>query len=314
MTSNRVPAIHDADRRLGLGPRSEFPDGLRDHPALRHKSGDGVSRSTSHGSDALIVVSHLTKIFRPLQLRLRSFPPVRRQPSVCALREVELTVRRGEVLGLLGTNGAGKTTLLKILATLILPTAGRVTVEGHDVTRETNRVKAMIGLATSDERSFYWRLTGRQNLEFFAAFQGLSSRAARVRIEQLRHQLGLEALDRHFGVYSTGMRHRLAIARALLRQPQILLLDEPTRSLDPLAAAVLRRLIRDKLVAQIGCTVMLATHNLEEAEELCDRIAVLHEGRVVTCGTIEELRQRTGRRTATLAGVFAHLTTGSDLP
>jgi ABC-2 type transport system ATP-binding protein len=267
----------------------------------------------SHGSDAIIVVSCLTKIFYPLQLRLRSLRPVRRQPPVCALRELDLTIHRGEILGLLGTNGAGKTTLLKILATLILPTAGRVTVEGYDVAREADGVKAMIGLVTGHERSFYWRLTGRQNLEFFAAFQGLSPPEARVRIEQLREQLGLEALDRHFGLYSTGMRHRLAIARALLRQPRILLLDEPTRSLDPFAAGLVRRLIRDTLVTQMGCTVVLATHDLQEAEELCDRIAVLHEGRLVGCGTIGELRQRGGRHTTTLAGIFAYLTTRSDL-
>ncbi len=268
----------------------------------------------NHGSDGFIVVSRLTKVFHPLQLRLRSFRPVRRQPPVCALRELDLTVRRGEILGLLGTNGAGKTTLLKIIATLVLPTAGRVTVDGFDVAREADPVKAMIGLGSSDERSFYWRLTGRQNLEFFAAFQGLSHQAACDRIEQLREQLGLEALDRPFGLYSTGMRHRLAIARALLRQPQILLLDEPTRSLDPLAAGALHRLIRDTLVAQMGCTVLLATHNLQEAEELCDRIAVLHEGRLVGCGTLGELRQQSGRHTTTLAGLFAHLTNGSALP
>ncbi|MFQ5932647.1 MAG: ABC transporter ATP-binding protein [Nitrospiraceae bacterium] len=265
------------------------------------------------GSDPIIVVSQLTKIFHPLQLRLRSLRPVRRQPPVCALRGLDLTVGRGEILGLLGTNGAGKTTLLKVLATLILPTAGRVTVEGYDVAHDANRVKAMIGLGTSEERSFYWRLTGRQNLEFFAAFQGLSSHAARDRIEQLREQLGLEVLDRQFAVYSTGMRHRLAIARALLRQPQILLLDEPTRSLDPLAAGALRHLIRDTLVAQMGCTVVLATHNLGEAEEMCDRVAVLHEGRLAGCGTVAELRQRDSRQTTTLTNMFVHLTVGSDL-
>lgn len=266
------------------------------------------------GSDASIVVSQLTKIFHPLQLRLWSLLPGRRQPPVRALRELSLTVRRGEILGLLGTNGAGKTTLLKILATLILPTAGCVTVDGHDVTREADRVKAMIGWATGDERSFYWRLSGRQNLEFFGAFQGLAPRAVRERIAQLSEQLGLEGLDRRFGGYSAGMRHRLAIARALLRQPRILLLDEPTRSLDPLMADALRRLILDTLVAQMGCTVILATHNLQEAEELCDRIAVLHEGWLVGCGTVGELRQQSDHHPATLAGIFAHLATRSALP
>ncbi len=221
-----------------------------------------IAETMSHGSSPIIVVSQLTKIFYPLQLRLRSFRPVRRHPPVCALRALDVSIHRGEILGLLGTNGAGKTTLLKILATLILPTSGRVTVEGYDVAGQADQVKGIIGFGTSEERSFYWRLTGRQNLEFFAAFQGLSADATRGRIQQLREQLGMEALDRTFGVYSTGMRHRLAIARALLRQPRILLLDEPTRSLDPLAAGELRRLIQDTLVGQMGCTVVLATHNL----------------------------------------------------
>ncbi len=264
-----------------------------------------------HDTEAIIEVSGLTKVFHPLLLRLRLWPPIRRQPPVHALCEVDLTVRPGEVLGLLGTNGAGKTTLLKILATLILPTSGRVMVEGYDVAGQADQVKGIIGFGTSDERSFYWRLTGRQNLEFFAAFQGLSADAARSRIEQLREELGLEALDRTFGVYSTGMRHRLAIARALLRQPRILLLDEPTRSLDPLAAGELHRLIQKTLVAQMGCTVVLATHNLQEAEELCDRIAVLHEGRLVGSGTVAELRRSS--HSASLAGVFEDLITRSHL-
>jgi len=264
-------------------------------------------------SDPIIVVSRLTKIFYPVWLRLPFLLPGRRPPPVCALRELDLTIRRGEILGLLGTNGAGKTTLLKILATLILPTVGRVTVDGHDVVREADCVRGMIGLASGDERSFYWRLTGRQNLEFFAAFQGLRPSAARDRIEDLREQIGLEALDRRFGGYSTGMKHRLAIARALLCHPQILLLDEPTRSLDPLVAGVLRHLIRGTLVARMGCTILLATHNLAEAEELCDRIAVLHEGRLIACGTVGELRARSGGYPVTLTDIFARLTTRSDL-
>lgn len=288
------------------GEDAELAEGRGPYPR-------GTSASGS-GSDGIIVVSRLTKIFRPLRLRLRSLRPVRREAPVCALRGVDLTVYRSEVVGLLGTNGAGKTTLLKILATLVLPTAGRVTVEGHDVAREADRVKAMVGLVSGDERSFYWRLTGRQNLEFFAAFQGLSSRAAHNRIEQLREQLGLETLDRRFAVCSTGARHRLAIARALLSQPPILLMDEPTRSLDPLAAGALRRLIRNTVVGQMGCTAVLATHNLEEAEDLCDRIAVLHQGQLVGCGTVGELRCGSGCQTATLAGIFAHLASRSERP
>jgi ABC-2 type transport system ATP-binding protein len=257
-------------------------------------------------ADVAIEIRGLTKVFHPMKLRLRSFRAIRRQPPVCALKDFTLTVRRGEVLGLLGTNGAGKTTLLKILSTLVLPTAGRVTVLGQDIVLDAGQVREVVGLVTSDERSFYWRLTGRQNLEFFAAFQGLTKQATCARIEELRQQLGLEALDRRFALCSTGMRHRLAIARALLRQPAILLLDEPTRSLDPLARAALHRLIRDTLVEELGCTVVLATHDLAEAEALCDRLVILHQGRLLAGGTVEELRRHGGRAVA-LAALFEQL-------
>jgi len=148
--------------------------------------------SREHGGDTCILVSRLTKIFRPLEVHPLSWPPIRRQSPVCVLRDVDLSVGRGEILGLLGTNGAGKTTLLKILATLILPTAGRITIEGVDVIHEPHRAIQLVSLVTADERSFYWPLTGRQNLEFFAAFQGLGRDAARRRIEELQEQLGLK--------------------------------------------------------------------------------------------------------------------------
>jgi len=258
-------------------------------------------------SDEAIVIRGLTKVFHPIELRLRSLHPLRRQPPVSALQDLTLTVRRGEVLGLLGTNGAGKTTLLKILATLILPNVGQVAVHGWDVVRDADQVRRIVGLVTGEERSFYWRLTGRENLEFFAAFQGLTAQATAARIEELRQTLGLEALDRRFGLYSTGMRHRLAIARALLPHPAVLLLDEPTRSLDPLATAALHRLIRTTLVTELGCTIVLATHSLPEAEALCDRLAILHQGRLLACGTVAELRQGAGA--AALPTLFEQIVT-----
>ena len=269
--------------------------------------------SPDHGGDACILVSRLTKMFRPLELHPLSWPPIRRQSPVCVLRDIDLSVGRGEILGLLGTNGAGKTTLLKILATLILPTAGRITIEGVDLIREPHRAIQLVSLVTADERSFYWPLTGRQNLEFFAAFQGLNPDDARRRIEELQEQLGLEALDRQFGIYSTGMRHRLAIARGLLRRPHVLLLDEPTRSMDPVAANGLRRLIRDTLVAQLGCTVVLATHNLQEAEELCDREVFLHKGRLLSAGIVGALCPPPDAHGTALVDMFSRLTTMSHL-
>jgi len=255
-------------------------------------------------SDDVIMIRGLTKVFYPIELRLRSLRPLRRHPPVLALRDLSLAVRRGETLGLLGTNGAGKTTLLKILATLILPNAGKATVHGWDVVQDAGQVRGTVGVVTGAERSFYWRLTGRQNLEFFAAFQGLGARATAARIEELRWRLGLDALDRRFGLYSTGMRQRLAIARALLPQPAVLLMDEPTRSLDPLATAALYRVIRS---TRAGCTIVLATHSLAEAEALCDRVAILHRGRLLAWGTVSELRR--GGEATTLPALFERIVT-----
>jgi ABC-2 type transport system ATP-binding protein len=257
------------------------------------------------------VIDHLTKVFHPMALRLTSFPPIHREPPVIALHNVSLTLHRGEILGLLGTNGAGKTTLLKILATLVSPSSGQASVEGCDLVREPERVKGVVGLVTGDERSFYWRLTGRQNLEFFAAFQGLGAETTVKRIAELHCQLGLDALDRPFGLYSTGMRQRLAIARALLRRPTVLLLDEPTRSMDPLATAKLHQFFRDTLVKESGCSILLSTHSLHEAQTICDRVAVLHHGRLLRCLTVGEL-SRGAETVPEISLLFEQILSGGD--
>jgi ABC-type methionine transport system ATPase subunit len=153
---------------------------------------------------------------------------------VTALDGLDLEVGRGRVFCLLGPNGAGKTTLIKVLATLVLPDGGRASVAGYDVALEPGPAKNAVGYAVSDERSFYWRLTGRQNLEFFGALYGLGGPARDRRIDELLRLAGLEeAADLRFNGYSTGMRQMLAFARALLADAAILLVDEPTRSLDP---------------------------------------------------------------------------------
>jgi len=208
-----------------------------------------------------------------------------------ALRGVDLTVKTGEIFGLLGPNGAGKTTLVKILSCLILPDRGRAVIGGDDV-RHENRVKARIGLVHSDERSFYWRLSGRDNLRFFARLYDVPGKRIESRIDELLLKVDLAAAaPRRFSDYSSGMKQRLAIARALLHDPPILLMDEPTRSLDPAASLSLRRLIKDELNGRDGKTVLLATHNLREAEVLCDRIAILVQGTVRQVGTVSEVRR-----------------------
>jgi ABC-2 type transport system ATP-binding protein len=208
-----------------------------------------------------------------------------------ALRGVDLFVGRGEILGLLGPNGAGKTTLLKILCCLVLPDAGRALVAGID-TREENRVKSEIGLVHSDERSFYWRLSARENLRFFARLYDVPGRRIESRVSELLARVDLtEAADRPFSGYSSGMKQRCAIARALLHDPPILLMDEPTRSLDPAAARALREFVKHDLQRRDGKTVLLATHDLHEAQALSDRVAILVKGRVREVGTVDEVRR-----------------------
>jgi ABC-2 type transport system ATP-binding protein len=217
--------------------------------------------------------------------------PFQTPARVRALGGVDLRVATGEIFGLLGPNGAGKTTLVKILSCLVLPDRGRALVAGIDVTQE-NRVKPRIGLVHSDERSFYWRLTGRENMRFFARLYDLPGARIDARIDELLRRVDLvEAADRRFSGYSSGMKQRLAIARALLHDPPILLMDEPTRSLDPASALALRAFVKDELKRRDGKTILLATHNLREAEALCDRIAVLVEGTVRQTGTVAEVRR-----------------------
>jgi ABC-2 type transport system ATP-binding protein len=217
--------------------------------------------------------------------------PFQRAEPIEALRGVDLQVAEGEILGLLGPNGAGKTTLLKILSCLVLPDAGRAVVGGHD-TADENAVKRLIGYVHSDERSFYWRLSARENLRFFARLYDVPSRRVEARIDELLDRVDLrEAADRPFSGYSSGMKQRVSIARALLHDPPILMMDEPTRSLDPATSKGLRRFILDALRDRDGKTILLATHDLREAEVVSDRIAILVRGRVREIGTVSQVRR-----------------------
>jgi ABC-2 type transport system ATP-binding protein len=212
----------------------------------------------------------------------------------CAVENIDLTIKAGELFGLVGPNGAGKTTLIKMLSTLIIPTSGEIHIDGYDIRDETN-IKKTIGLATSDERSFYWRLTGRQNLQFFASLHNLSIREAHKRIEKTLAQVNLtDVANMRFQTYSTGMRQRLTIARAMLTNPKIIFMDEPTKGLDPPSAANLQKLIREHLIESLGITVLLSSHHLKEVEDICDRVAVMNNGTIRGCGTMAELRTLLG--------------------
>jgi ABC-2 type transport system ATP-binding protein len=240
----------------------------------------------------MLTVEHVDKSFPAVHgpgAMLRSLAG-QRIPRRQVLFDVNLSVRRGELFGLLGPNGAGKSTLLKLLATLTVPDRGRMTIDGIDVQREPLRAKQRIGLCTSDERSFYFRLTARQNMEFFGALMGLSGKFLRRRIDECVELVDMKPhLDSRFGGYSSGMRVRLTMARALLADPGILFLDEPTRAVDPVHAEELRALVRRNLVEAAGKTVILATNLLDEAWALCDRVAVVNHGRIVALGPPREL-------------------------
>lgn len=242
-----------------------------------------------------IEIRDITKRFR----RLRTFRDVVlypwRKPDHVAVDGLRFDVERGALFGLLGQNGAGKTTLIRMLSTTLLPTEGSATVAGYDVVTESRAVRARIGLVSSDERSFYFRLTGRQNLAFFAALFHVPSVLAWRRVEELVAELELTTyLDEPYHSYSSGTRQKLSIVRGLLTDPEVVFMDEPTRSLDPLAAHAVRRFIAERLVEQRGRTVLLATHSTVEAQELCHRLALIRSGRLAALGTIAELRQGVG--------------------
>ena len=241
-----------------------------------------------------ISIRNLSKTYPVPFRRVRAFFRRPAKDPVEALRDVSFEVETGEIFGLIGRNGAGKTTLTKIVATLVQPTTGSVSVHGHDSVSADEQVRRHIGLATAEERSFYWRLTCEQNLMFFARLHGLSDRKAKQRINDVVSKLELEEVARRrFGELSTGNKQRLAVARALLASPPVLLLDEPTRSLDPLAAARMRELIRSLAEQDPPVTILLTSHNLAEVETLCARVAIISRGRIRAIDTPRHLRELT---------------------
>ena len=219
-----------------------------------------------------------------------------RTTTVDAVRGVDLAVRRGELFGLLGPNGAGKTTTIKMLNTLLIPSGGTARICGFDVVRDTREVRRRIGYVFGGDRGLYERLSALDNLRYFAELYGVAPRDQRRRIGELLELVGLTGREpERVEGYSRGMRQRLHIARGLLHSPEVLFLDEPSIGVDPVAARELRRTVADLTAA--GTTVLLTTHYMAEADELCDRIAVIAGGRIQALGTPAELRHRAdGRR------------------
>jgi ABC-2 type transport system ATP-binding protein len=219
-------------------------------------------------------------------------PKIGKDESVYAVNGVDLEVKKGELFGLLGPNGAGKTTLVKCLSTLLLPNKGTAVINGHDIVTDPIAARESIGITTGGERTLYWKLSGRDNLRYFAALYGLSSDEADRRIDYLLKIMGLE--DKQYErieKYSTGMRQKVSICRALIHDPPILLLDEPTLGLDPSFSRFIRSFIRKDLNQNRGKTIVLTTHYMDEADQLCDRIAIMNKGKIVSVDTPENLKK-----------------------
>jgi ABC-2 type transport system ATP-binding protein len=237
---------------------------------------------------AIVQVLNLHKKFKVP----KSYADLLRHPFktevLIALEDVNFSVAEGSCLGILGPNGAGKTTLMKILSTLIRPTSGEVWIDGVNVEKNSGEVKKIIGCVISDERSFFWRLTGRQNLQFFATLNNLPKKRAMSVIERLVELASLaEDIEKPFQKYSSGMKQKLAIARALLTDPKILLLDEPSKNLDPLFRGRFFTFLKETILDQMKKTVIMATHNTQEVEHLCNDIMVLNKGRVLLHETMK---------------------------
>ena len=240
-----------------------------------------------------VEVTGLTKVFekgrRTISQRLRRQPD--RRETFVAVNGIDLRVERGEIFGVLGPNGAGKTTTLRMLATLLEPTSGEAKVLGIDVTTHPREIRANLGAMLSGERSLYWKLTARENLEYFAALYHVPPKETRARIDAALVAVKLaDRADDYVERYSTGMRQRLALARALLPDPPLVILDEPTVGLDPQASRDLRDRVRE--LKRQGRTVLLTTHYMEEADQLCDRIAIIDHGEIVALDTPAALKRR----------------------
>lgn len=240
--------------------------------ADRHPHGDAV------------VVRGVTKIF-PRQRLFASAPPS------AALHDVSVSVAYGEVVGIMGANGAGKTTLLEIMAMLLEPLNGHVTICGHDVATDAKAARACLGYSGATGHAFYSRMSARQNLELFAVLNNMRYVEATGRAASLLEAVGLTPdQNRRVETYSEGMRQRLSLARALIANPPVLLLDEPTRSVDRAFRHTIHTLLRKRVHEKPGRAVVLVTHSLAEAEAVCDRVYVLEKGRVIRSGSARAVR------------------------
>jgi len=261
---------------------------------------------------AAIVLQDLEKYYPPPRSGLRAYLQPFERATRAALKGVSFEVHAGEAVALLGANGAGKSTLLRILATLLLPTRGKALIAGHDTAKDSRAVRRNLGYHAGSDQGFYPRLTGQQNLLFFGQLNHLTKGDAQHRIAELAETFHLrDALDQQVRTLSSGIAQRLSLARALLHQPSVLLLDEPTRSLDAIAAAEFRRFLSTKVLGDAKTSILFASHALSEIEQLANRVAVIDHGQLVALDSISGLLART--QTRNLEQAFFQLTGSTDL-
>ncbi|WP_339286852.1 ABC transporter ATP-binding protein [Paenibacillus sp. FSL E2-0201] len=246
----------------------------------------------------MITMNEVTKIYETKH-RQGWFRSEKR--SVSAVKSLSLNIVPGEIVGLLGLNGAGKTTTIRMLSTLLEPTSGNIEVDGMAMTKNRQVIQQKVNMIAGGERMLYWRLTGRENLQYFGKLYGMSTSHIERESNRLLEEVGLtEAADQPVEQYSKGMKQRLQIARGLINDPQYLFLDEPTLGLDAPIARQLRSTVR-KLASDSGKGILLTSHYLQEVEELCDRVYVLNRGELLLCDKPEHIvRQVAGSQTAHL--------------
>ena len=280
------------------------------HPVVLQRQKRYKNRMPESAPAQAIVVEALAKFYPPSRNGLRAYLQPFESATRPALQDINFAVRTGEAVALLGANGAGKSTLLRLLATLLLPTSGRAVVAGYDIFQDPRAVRRNLGYHAGSDQGFYPRLTGRENLLFFGQLNQLTRQQAKLRVQHMAERFRLqETLDQQVRTMSSGTTQRLSLARALLHQPKVLLLDEPTRSLDALAAAEFRRFLASEVLRNSGASLLFASHTLPEIEQLAHRVVVLHQGRLVACDTVPALLAKTGA--GTLEQAFFKLT-GSD--
>jgi len=251
----------------------------------------------------VINISNLEKSFSPIRtikdifrLRLSKKEPIK------ALEDINFQLSKGKILGILGPNGAGKTTLLKCICSLLIPDKGKVEINLNYDNKRILNLKSHFGFVDNDERSFYWRLSGMQNLEFYSALYGLNKKQASNRINKLLSIFNINYIHKRFDSYSTGMRRKISLIRAIIHKPQILLIDELSKSLDFNTSSHLNKFIKD--LSLQGTTIILTSHNISEAENLCNTFMFLDQGKQSALGCINDLRNKYKADHASLTDIY----------